>query len=125
MDVVPGRWWHRLLAIILVASFAWLYLERGVLGVPLWVLLLTGILAFMFSVLAIPTAYQKWMAFALWLSVWVTRVIFSIVFFVVVPFTWLFYVLSGHSRQKVGPADTLWIPKRKHDRSVDELERMG
>jgi hypothetical protein len=124
MDVVPGQWWQRVLAVLLLATGVWLDLQQDVLGTPHWVLLLIGILAFMFSVLAVPSLYDKWMLFAVWLSVWATRVIFSIVYVVVVPFTWLFYVLSGRTRAP-GPTDSLWIPKRRHDRSVDELERMG
>ena len=125
MDVLPGQWWQRVLAVLLVAAWAFLYLQQGALGVPGPALLVTGILAFMFSVLSIPPLYEKWMAFALWLSVWATRVIFSIVYVLVVPFTWLFYVLSRRSRPQGGPGDSLWIPKRKHDRSVDDLEGMG
>jgi hypothetical protein len=124
MDVVPGLWWQRVLAVLLLAACAWLYLEQGTLGAPPWVLVLAGVLAFMFSVLSIPPLYEKWMAFAVWLSVWATRVIFSIVYVVVVPFTWVFYVLSGRGSAP-GPTDSLWIPKRTHDRSVDELGRMG
>jgi hypothetical protein len=124
MDVVPGEWWQRVLAVLLLAACAWLYLAQGTLGAPTWVLILAGVLTFMFSVLAVPPLYEKWMAFAVWLSVWATRVIFSIVYAVVVPFTWLFYVLSGRAKSP-GPTDSLWIPKRRHDRSVDELGRMG
>ncbi len=124
MDVVPGQWWQRVLAVLLLAAGVWLDLQQGALGTPHWVLLVIGVLAFMFTVLAIPPLYEKWMAFAVWLSVWATRVIFTIVYVVVVPFTWLFYVLSGRARAP-GPGDSLWIPKRRHDRSVDELERMG
>lgn len=125
MDVVPGQWWQRVLAVLLLATGAWLDLNQDALGTPHWVLLLTGMLAFMFSVLSIPPLYEKWMAFALWLSVWATRVIFSIVYVVIVPFTKLFHVLSHRARPPGGPGDSLWIPKRKHDRSVDELGRMG
>ena len=125
MDVVPGQLWQRVLAVLLTATWTVLYLEQAVLGVPGLVLLLVGIVALMLSILAIPPVYAKWMAFAVWLSVWSTRVIFTVVFLVVVPFTWLFYVLSRRSRRQAGPDDSLWIEKKTHDRSVDELERMG
>lgn len=125
MDVVPGQLWQRVLAVLFAAAWAVLYLEQAALGVPGLVLLLVGMVALMLSILAIPPVYAKWMAFAVWLSVWATRVIFTVIFLVVVPFTWLFYMLSRRARRQAGPDDSLWIEKRTHDRSVDELERMG
>jgi hypothetical protein len=41
---------------------------------------------------------------------------------VVVPFTWLFHVLSRRSGQLDGRQP---VDRRTHDRSVDELKRMG
>lgn len=125
MDVVPGKWWQRVLAVLLVLAWIWLYVQRAALGVSGLVLIIVGILAFMASVLAVPLLYEKWLAFAVWLSVWATRAIFSIVYFVIVPLTWLFYVVSRRLRPGGQPGDSLWIPMRRHDRSVDELERMG
>ena len=102
-----------------------LLVERAALGISGLVLIVVGMLAFMALVLAVPALYDKWLAFAVWLSVWATRAIFSIIYFAVVPFTWLFYLISRRSRSGGQTGDSLWIPMRKHARSIDELQRMA
>ena len=65
------------------------------------------------------------MAFAGWLSVWATRVLFSVVYLVVVPFMWLGFAASQRGKGQGRDGQTFWVAKRRHDRSVDELSRMG
>jgi hypothetical protein len=125
MDVTPGQWWQRVLAVLLVAGTVWLYLERAAYGVPGAILWIAAVLSMLFTLLSIPPLYRRWMSFATWLSVWMTRLLFSVVYVVVVPFTWAFYSLSGRGKGGSHAGDSLWIPKRKHDRTVEDLERMG
>ena len=125
MDIAPGQWWQKLLAVIFVVAAIWLTLQRGNPGIPPSALWGAGILAFMFVVLSIPPVYGKWMAFAAWLSVWSTRVLFSVVYLVVVPFVWLGFAASRRKKGQGHAGQTFWVAKRRHDRSVDELSRMG
>jgi hypothetical protein len=125
MDVTPGQWWQRALAVLLGAGTVWLCLERAAYGIPGAILWIAVILSILFTLLSIPPLYRRWMAFATWLSVWMTRLLFSVVYVVVVPFTWVLYSVSGRGKSGSNAGASLWIPKRKHDRTVEDLERMG
>jgi hypothetical protein len=123
MDVVPGQWWQRAVAVVLAVVTAVLYVQRSrVPGAMLW---LAGVALFLFVLLSVPVLYRKWMAFAEWLSVWMTRVLFSVVYLLIAPVVWVLYATTGRRRAAADPKASLWIPKRPHGRTLEDLERMG
>lgn len=121
MGVAPGQWWQRLLAIIFAMAAVTAYVNQS--GVPRFVIWISGVLAFLFALLSVPPLYRRWMAFAERLSVWMTRVLFTIVYVLFVPFICVLYMTTG--RRLRGDSASLWIPKQKHGRTVDDLQRMG
>ncbi|HYC59285.1 MAG TPA: hypothetical protein VEK79_06925 [Thermoanaerobaculia bacterium] len=124
MQVVPGQWWQRGLAVILGAATAWLFFSRTASAFPGALRWVAAVLFVLFALLSVAPLYRRWMVFAEWLGVWVTRAIFSLIYLLVVPIVRLLYALSG-GRQRHAGGISLWIPKRAHDHSLDDLERMG
>jgi hypothetical protein len=126
MELVPGQWWQKTLAVIFGACTALIYVARATYPTPPAVRWVAIILFVLFTLLSIPALYRKWMSFAEWLSVWVTRGLFSIIYFIVVPFVWVFYKLSGRSKSSDGTdTGSLWVEKKRADRSIEDMERMG
>jgi hypothetical protein len=125
MEVVPGQWWQKWLAGVFGIGTALLFIFRTDYGIPAFLVWAPAMLFVLFILLSIPVLYRKWMSFAEWLSVWITRGLFSIIYLVVVPFIWMFYKLSGRTGSTSETGTSLWLQKRKHDRSIEEMERMG
>lgn len=125
MDVVPGQRWQRGLALLFGAGAVWLFVRRDAHGLPAAFLWISVVLFVMFALLAVPPLYRRWMAFAVWLNVWATRAIFSLIYLIVVPVVRVLYALSGRSRRDAGAGATLWMAKRAQDRTLEEMERMG
>ena len=124
MNIVAGQWWQRLLAILLGAGTIWLVLRRDDYGIPAAVLWVAGLAFVLFVLLSAPPLYRRWMAFAEWLSIWVTRVLFSAIYVLVVPFIRILYGVFG-ARRRPASGETFWIPKRPRDCSIADMERMG
>jgi hypothetical protein len=125
MEVVPGQWWQKWLAGIFGLGTALVFILRNQYGIPAFLRWAAAALFVLFSLLSVPVLYRKWMSLAEWLSVWVTRGLFAIIYLIVVPFIWIFYKLSGRTSSTSQAGTSLWLQKRPHDRSVEEMERMG
>lgn len=75
---------------------------------------------------ALRAVYRGWMALALILGFVMTRVLLTLVFFLVVTPIGLLMRLIGHDPMRRKPDDaaaTYWIPKEPHDPSPKRLER--
>ena len=125
MDITPGQWWQRLLALLFGALALWLFVTRDVYRPPAALLWILAVLFVLFALLSVPPLYRRWMAFAEWLGVWMTRVLFSLIYLIVVPIVRVLYAVSGRSRSDATAGTSFWIAKRAHDRSLEDMERMG
>lgn len=125
MQVIPGQLWQRVLALLLCGCSVWLYLLWQENQFPGFVFAISCIFSFLFVLLSIPPLYERWLIFAEWLKLWVTRLLFSVIYFLILPLLQFLRYKDRLGLHYKGQK-SLWIErKNRPDDTIEELQRMG
>jgi len=123
-EIRPGQTWQRLLALAFGACAVWLYLRWAAGAVSGWFFAGACLAFVLFFLLSIPPLYRRWMLFAEWLSVRMVRLIFSLIYFLFLPFL-LAFRSSDRLGLKAKSKQTFWRGRAQRSDKIEDLQRMA
>ena len=123
-DINPGQWWQRVLAFVLLFTsivLMVLWQKQLILGLAV---IISCLLFFLFFLLSFRSLYERWEAISKLLGTWMIRLLFSFVYFLVLPFYWLVRGMN-HLERRNDQQQSFWVSRRQSSDSLDDLQRMG